>query len=237
MTLSGKALFNLSQTGSTHIKPQSTHTAVGTVMTEYEEYLRSNHWRELKAKSAVLWGSKCLVCGDVMRIERHHVFYRENLCDGKPSEVIPLCHVCHDAAHVNGANKNGQPKDREALKRLVDRLFYQIVRYRKLSTERIRLSHETFWKTFDYCVGGDIPKKWNKFGKRHPRKKKMAKDGLIKKQRKTRDRELKKIAKAARHAKRLVRELERKQERQRFHMLRLEAVDVDYQYNGRILGD
>lgn len=241
MSLSGRALFNLSNTGSTHIKPQSVHTPTGTVMTEYEEYLKSNHWHELKVKSVVLWGSKCLVCASEMHIERHHIFYRDNLCDGKPSEIIPLCSACHEAAHIDGSNKNGQPSDREALKRLIDRLFYQIVRVRGLLTERIRLSHGAFWKRFDYCVDGSIPKKWNQFNKVKRPKKVRDPNKPTKKERKREERRLREIKR-----------LKKAEETRRQHDLNREAkmtrraaceirtnerLEPEVGFSGRVLGD
>ncbi len=148
MSLNGQALVNIANTGSTHLKSIAVRPNPDTI-TDYNEYINSPHWDGLKAKSRQMWGCNCLVCGTDANIERHHIFYRENLCDGKPAEIIPLCYECHKAAHVDGANKNSEPGDEEAMKRIINKLFHQIVRQRNFPTAMIGRTHERFWHTYD----------------------------------------------------------------------------------------
>jgi 5-methylcytosine-specific restriction endonuclease McrA len=62
------------------------------------EYLRSNHWRELrrrKLKETPL----CENCGNGLHVELHHINYK-NLYDVELSDLKTLCRKCHIKAHV-----------------------------------------------------------------------------------------------------------------------------------------
>lgn len=148
MSLNSQALSNLGKTGSTHVKPSVITSDKLARDTSYEGYMRSEEWASLKKESAIWWGDKCLVCTSEKNVERHHLFYREDLYEGRSAEIVPLCTVCHEAAHVDGANKNGKPTTKDDLKSIVNRLFYTIVRQRKLATHVISQAHTRFWRRF-----------------------------------------------------------------------------------------
>lgn len=78
-------------------KKWGSGVAAATRKAEYEEYLRSDHWHDLREKSFAIYGHKCLICGDG-QVDGHHLVYR-GLTDVKPEEVIPLCRRHHDTVH------------------------------------------------------------------------------------------------------------------------------------------
>ena len=61
----------------------------------YSDYLKSDHWRELKSRKLK---KRCAVCGSTKNIEHHHLFYRK-LYDVEASDIRVLCHRCHSLTH------------------------------------------------------------------------------------------------------------------------------------------
>lgn len=64
---------------------------------QYQEYLRSDHWKQLRAKKV---GNKrrCGICGETHGIQVHHMFYR-NIYDVQTSDLRRLCDRCHGTFH------------------------------------------------------------------------------------------------------------------------------------------
>lgn len=62
---------------------------------QYQEYLKSDHWKELRRKK---WKNYCGICGSTERIETHHLNYK-NLYDVETADLRRLCHRCHFLAH------------------------------------------------------------------------------------------------------------------------------------------
>ncbi len=77
---------------------------------EYEEYLKSDHWRDLREKSFAIYGHKCLLCEET-KIDGHHLVYR-GLKNVQPQEVIPLCRRHHDMVHEHEDSGKWGPKYR-----------------------------------------------------------------------------------------------------------------------------
>lgn len=66
---------------------------------DYEKYLRSQHWWELKRD---LWRMRprcCTVCQSKDQVDPHHLIYRTPLSDGRVTDLMPLCRRCHDIVH------------------------------------------------------------------------------------------------------------------------------------------
>ena len=68
----------------------------------YQNYLKSSHWKNLKKeyKKSKLYTRKCWCCNKRIKKSRnfHHRTYKrlgyENLTD-----IIPVCHYCHNEIH------------------------------------------------------------------------------------------------------------------------------------------
>ncbi len=63
----------------------------------YQDYLRSDHWRELRQRSGVIL-NPCCVCRSKSRVA-HHIRYR-NLIDVLPEDLVGICCECHDDFHM-----------------------------------------------------------------------------------------------------------------------------------------
>ncbi len=169
MSYNYKALLNLKKNGSTHISQPSPVDPKAEENREpiaYKDYINSVEWGEMRIQSSKVWGNACLCCGNRESIERHHLFYRHHVEKASPFEIIPLCRTCHEAAHTDGANKNSQPFDMEALNGIINRLFHKIVRGRRFPTSIISKCHDAFWAVFR-------PHTKILFGKREPKIKKV----------------------------------------------------------------
>lgn len=71
--------------------------AVQAGFSSYQDYLRSQHWRELKDRSGVML-KPCCACPSHSELA-HHMRYR-NLLDVLPEDLIGMCCECHDDFHM-----------------------------------------------------------------------------------------------------------------------------------------
>lgn len=69
---------------------------------EYQEYLKSDHWKDLRAekwrkcrKNGVV---RCAICASTDKLETHHLFYR-SIYDVATADLRILCSTCHEIAH------------------------------------------------------------------------------------------------------------------------------------------
>lgn len=66
----------------------------------YERYLQSNHWKIFRQQALGHYGRKCYLCGTHdAQIDLHHNDY-SRLGGELMSDVIPLCHECHERHHL-----------------------------------------------------------------------------------------------------------------------------------------
>ena len=67
------------------------------------EYLKSEHWAEITAKRKQMDGWKCAMCGSdgttANPLEVHHWGYKHLWNEDVESELITLCHCCHQQIH------------------------------------------------------------------------------------------------------------------------------------------
>ncbi len=61
----------------------------------YREYLKSDHWKKLRARKKK---KSCAICGLWGPTDRHHLNYR-HLFDVQKTDLRNLCRTCHDVAH------------------------------------------------------------------------------------------------------------------------------------------
>lgn len=66
--------------------------------TEYQEYLNSDHWKQIRLKALKRAGYKCQLCASNKELNVHHNTYKnkghENLND-----LVVLCRDCHKKFH------------------------------------------------------------------------------------------------------------------------------------------
>ncbi len=66
---------------------------------EYQDYLLSEHWHELRLVVLKRDGFKCVRCPSVKLLQVHHKLYRAKFEDSLPEDLITLCEPCHKAEH------------------------------------------------------------------------------------------------------------------------------------------
>jgi 5-methylcytosine-specific restriction endonuclease McrA len=64
---------------------------------EYQRYIKSTQWRNIRADLFKLRGKRCERCGKWHGLEVHHETY-ERFGKELPSDLTILCKQCHDAA-------------------------------------------------------------------------------------------------------------------------------------------
>lgn len=65
---------------------------------EYQEYLKSKHWQDIRHKVFKEYGYRCDLCGSPKNLRVHHITY-ENLGEEQISDLVPLCEDCHKNLH------------------------------------------------------------------------------------------------------------------------------------------
>ena len=63
------------------------------------EYLKSDHWRELKKLKRAQEPKQCLVCTTGKPVQLHHMIYRAHPHDSKLEDTCWLCKDCHRMFH------------------------------------------------------------------------------------------------------------------------------------------
>ena len=63
---------------------------------QYKEYLKSDHWKQLRAKKRRY---RCAICASTENLDTHHLIYK-NLYDVETSDLRKLCRICHYTAHA-----------------------------------------------------------------------------------------------------------------------------------------
>ena len=65
---------------------------------EYLDYIKSDAWKNRKAKYFKKHPKVCKACGSTELIHLHHITYRRLGKEG-PRDLVPLCVTCHDEVH------------------------------------------------------------------------------------------------------------------------------------------
>jgi hypothetical protein len=65
----------------------------------YAEYLKTDHWKNLRESVLVRDGRKCVHCQSRIGLQAHHKFYRSEWTDSIPADLITLCRPCHKKEH------------------------------------------------------------------------------------------------------------------------------------------
>lgn len=74
---------------------------------DYDEYLKSPHWIEIREKRKEIDNHKCVLCEAVDNLNVHHITY-DRLGYERISDLITLCSNCHTKVHY--LKKIYQPK-------------------------------------------------------------------------------------------------------------------------------
>ncbi len=64
----------------------------------YDDYLQTRHWRRRRDRALWLAGDRCERCGGRRLLDVHHRSYARLGCEDD-TDLIVLCHPCHDHTH------------------------------------------------------------------------------------------------------------------------------------------
>ena len=65
----------------------------------YREYLKTNHWKQVREKAIKKAGFKCQLCNSFSKfLNVHHRDY-DRLGNERDTDVIALCKTCHEKFH------------------------------------------------------------------------------------------------------------------------------------------
>lgn len=71
-----------------------------SISSSYKQYLKSDHWQNLRLEKLVKTGAKCHFCQEESPSnDVHHVKYPSNLKDTKLKHLRVLCRRCHNLVH------------------------------------------------------------------------------------------------------------------------------------------
>jgi hypothetical protein len=65
---------------------------------DYQAYLQTDHWRQLRRDALKYYGESCLLCGRKTGINIHHRHYNSLGCEGI-HDLTVLCKTCHEKFH------------------------------------------------------------------------------------------------------------------------------------------
>ena len=66
---------------------------------DYQAYLRSPEWLELRLKALSRDGNVCQMCGTGINLRVHHVNYEHVGTEQELEDVVTLCEECHSKVH------------------------------------------------------------------------------------------------------------------------------------------
>jgi 5-methylcytosine-specific restriction endonuclease McrA len=65
---------------------------------EYQEYLNSEHWKEIRLKALERAGNRCQLCSSKINLNVHHNTYK-NKGHEDLKDLVVLCKECHAKFH------------------------------------------------------------------------------------------------------------------------------------------
>lgn len=74
---------------------------------EYQVYLATDHWKQLRESVLRRDGYRCTRCPSQFYLQAHHKFYRPRFEDSIPDDLVTLCRSCHEREH--GLQKESKP--------------------------------------------------------------------------------------------------------------------------------
>lgn len=66
---------------------------------EYQEFLKTDFWKELSSTKKEMVGHKCEGCETTENLQCHHKFYRKSWFATRLSDLVVLCDGCHSKVH------------------------------------------------------------------------------------------------------------------------------------------
>ena len=67
---------------------------------EYQEYLKTPHWQDVRRRRLEIDGYRCALCGEVYDLNVHHRHYNSLWRESAETDTITLCRSCHENLHA-----------------------------------------------------------------------------------------------------------------------------------------
>lgn len=74
---------------------------------DYQKYIESDEWKEVRNDRIFLDGYKCRMCGSAMNLVVHHITY-ERVPNEDMDDLITLCRDCHNRLHERDNERKGR---------------------------------------------------------------------------------------------------------------------------------
>lgn len=122
---------------------------------EYSEYLKSDHWQEVRQKRIEIDKHRCYLCNKAMGLNVHHLRYDNLGREVVGKDLVTLCYKCHKMLHriIDGSKKeytNFKMKHRYNLNSKEEESALNSLEHRVKC-----LIDEEFWLR-DSSFGGDL---------------------------------------------------------------------------------
>lgn len=66
----------------------------------YEEYLQTDHWKQVRNKRMEMDSHKCVICGATDDLQVHHCSYERLWNENVDVDLMTLCKPCHKRIHA-----------------------------------------------------------------------------------------------------------------------------------------
>ena len=75
-----------------------------TSYSQYNGYLQSSHWKDIRRQRLAMDGFQCSICGTAKNLDVHHLTY-ERLGHEDLDDLVSLCKRCHAIVHEKDKKK------------------------------------------------------------------------------------------------------------------------------------
>lgn len=106
-------------------------SAIRRVKMEYKEYLKTDHWNNLRIEAYSCYDKKCQICDSTVRLNVHHLKYG-NWFKTTVSNLRVVCEACHYDIHKNYSHF------RENQEKLFKIISIEIIRKIRARDEKFR---------------------------------------------------------------------------------------------------
>jgi hypothetical protein len=94
----------------------------------YQDYLNSDEWKELRAKAYSRANNRCELCANDAQAV-HHIQYPKDFKDDDTANLLVVCNICHDKLHgknldVPAFNEEGLRQRKLLIKALSNAWFW-----------------------------------------------------------------------------------------------------------------
>ena len=99
----GEPLFKEEHQPSEYLTPRNQDDEakrMAELVGEYEAYLHSSEWQELREQAMKRDGWQCRMCGTGKNLRVHHVNYEHVGTEQELEDLLTLCDDCHQKVHV-----------------------------------------------------------------------------------------------------------------------------------------